>query len=189
MNERRIMLDPGWGGSRPGAVANGLTTKGLNLSTGLMVADYLQEKGYNVAMTRTTDVFIPLIQRVGLANELGVDLYVSIHYNAAFPTGHGAEVFVHGTEGEAAGRCAEAVLAAVVGTTGFRNRGVKSGDYYVLEHTHMPAILICPGFVSSLRDSEQLGKISTIREIARAIGSGVDEYFSQHAAGHFLAQP
>ena len=79
---RTIMLDPGHGGKDPGAVANGLREKDINLRFAKIVGKKLKTKGFNVVYTRTTDVFIPLEQRTALANVKKADLFISIHCNA-----------------------------------------------------------------------------------------------------------
>lgn len=69
--------------------------KELALRTSLALADSLRALGWQVVLTRETDVFIPLADRPRFANERGGDLFVSIHYNAAQnPQAEGIEVFI-----------------------------------------------------------------------------------------------
>ena len=79
---RTIMLDPGHGGKDPGAVANGLREKDVNLRFAKLLGKKLKEKGFNVLYTRTTDKFIALEQRTAMANVKKADLFLSIHCNA-----------------------------------------------------------------------------------------------------------
>jgi len=79
---RTIMLDPGHGGKDPGAVANGLREKDINLKFSKILGKKLKEKGFNVQYTRTTDKFIRLEQRTAMANVKKADLFISIHCNA-----------------------------------------------------------------------------------------------------------
>ncbi|WP_285906073.1 N-acetylmuramoyl-L-alanine amidase [Pseudodesulfovibrio pelocollis] len=79
---KTIMIDPGHGGKDPGAVANGLREKDINLRFSTILGKMLAEKGFNVHYTRTTDVFIPLEQRTAMANVKKADLFLSIHCNA-----------------------------------------------------------------------------------------------------------
>ena len=83
---RTIMLDPGHGGKDPGAVANGLREKDINLRFAKKVGAKLKAKGFNIIYTRTTDVFIPLEQRTAMANVKKADLFISIHCNASRST-------------------------------------------------------------------------------------------------------
>lgn len=79
---KTIMLDPGHGGKDPGAVANGLREKDVNLRFSRILADKLKGKGFNVVFTRTKDQFIPLDKRTSMANAKKADLFLSIHCNA-----------------------------------------------------------------------------------------------------------
>jgi len=77
---RRIVLDPGHGGSATGTVAGGLTEKELALDIAARVRALLSDR-YRVAMTREADIDVELDQRSGIANRAGADLFVSIHVN------------------------------------------------------------------------------------------------------------
>ena len=81
----RIMLDPGHGGSDPGAQGiDGLQEKTVVLAVSKRLAQKLRERlGADVVLTRTRDVFIPLPERTARANTAKADLFVSIHANAS----------------------------------------------------------------------------------------------------------
>ena len=80
---RKIIIDPGHGGKDPGAMAFGLKEKDIVLKVAEKVKKLLKKKyNYEVALTRKTDIFIPLEERTALANTAGADLFVSIHVNA-----------------------------------------------------------------------------------------------------------
>jgi N-acetylmuramoyl-L-alanine amidase len=82
---RRIVVDPGHGGKDPGAVGQkGLQEKDVVLPIGLALAKKLKDElGIDAVMTRSTDVFIELQERTAIANQVGADLFVSIHANAS----------------------------------------------------------------------------------------------------------
>ncbi len=81
----RVMLDPGHGGKDPGAIGpTGLQEKDVVLAIGRMVRDRLRRLGgFDVQMTRDTDVFIPLEERTAMANKAHADIFVSFHINAS----------------------------------------------------------------------------------------------------------
>jgi len=79
---RTIMIDPGHGGKDPGAVANGLREKDINLRMARILGAMLKEQGFEVHYTRTTDKFIPLEERTAMANAKNADLFISVHCNA-----------------------------------------------------------------------------------------------------------
>lgn len=92
---QKIMVDPGHGGRDVGALGlSGLLEKNVNLKLALILAQRLRSKGYDVALTRTTDVFVPLSERSQMANRWGADLFVSVHCNSSlYRKARGFEVY------------------------------------------------------------------------------------------------
>ena len=80
-SKHKIAIDPGHGGTDPGAIANGIYEKELNLDVALRVEKLLKQKGIEVVMTRRTDVYPTLSQRVDMAVKANTDAFVSIHAN------------------------------------------------------------------------------------------------------------
>jgi N-acetylmuramoyl-L-alanine amidase len=94
---RRVVLDPGHGGSNAGASGptSGLREKTLTFTLSNQVADRLRAKGIEVQLTRTGDVTRTLRQRVDVATKAAADIFVSIHANASpTRTQRGFETFV-----------------------------------------------------------------------------------------------
>ncbi len=88
--KRLIVLDPGHGGVDPGAIgASGIYEKEITLAVALEMRRKLQATGrYSVLMTRSTDVFLPLDERVRVAREAEADLFVSIHADSLGSKNH-----------------------------------------------------------------------------------------------------
>ena len=81
---KRIVLDPGHGGRDPGAVGpKGLREKDVVLSLAKRVKTALEARGYEVLMTRDSDIYVKLEDRAIFANNSRADLFVSIHTNAS----------------------------------------------------------------------------------------------------------
>ena len=81
---RKVVIDAGHGGNDPGAIGRtGLKEKDLVLDVAKRLKEQLNENGVEVVMTRDRDKFIPLEKRSQIANESGVDFFVSIHANSA----------------------------------------------------------------------------------------------------------
>lgn len=80
---KTIVIDPGHGGKDPGAVRHTRQEKQIVLSLSKMLRDRLVNKGYNVKLTRETDVYIPIRRRTQLATDQKADLFISIHANAS----------------------------------------------------------------------------------------------------------
>ena len=77
-----VVIDPGHGGPETGSVgANGLVERDLNLIVALLVEKELLSLGYTVALTRRTDLHMPIRQRTAIANSLSPKAFVSIHHN------------------------------------------------------------------------------------------------------------
>lgn len=82
IGRKTIVIDPGHGGKDPGAMDNGVKEKDVNLAVGLELQRALTAKGYNVIMTRATDIYLKLQERTDIANNAKADLFVSVHVNA-----------------------------------------------------------------------------------------------------------
>ncbi|XPV76186.1 MAG: N-acetylmuramoyl-L-alanine amidase [Desulfovibrio sp.] len=79
---KTIMIDPGHGGKDPGAKGYGIYEKQLNLRAAKYLGKQLQERGFKVYYTRTSDKFISLEDRPAMANAKKVDMFISLHCNA-----------------------------------------------------------------------------------------------------------
>ncbi len=97
-----VAIDPGHGGEDPGAIGpSGLKEKDVVLSIGLQLRDRINATpGMRAYMTRDSDYFVPLGERVRRARRVQADLFVSIHADAFFtPQARGASVYALSTQG------------------------------------------------------------------------------------------
>ncbi len=75
-----VVIDPGHGGVDPGAVRDGVSEKLITMSASRVIANVLlNSERYRVALTRENDVFVSLLNRRRLGEQLGADLFLSIH--------------------------------------------------------------------------------------------------------------
>ncbi len=156
---KKVSLAFGHGGSDPGAVANGLVEKDINLVTGLACKDELERHGVIAVCSRLTDENDPWRDEVNDANKSGADLAVAFHVNAG--GGKGFEGFYH-TSNENGKRL---ILLAekYVNELGQNSRSpvYKSGNKLgFIRNTKMTAVL----FESFFLDSDD-----------RAIGDTIEE--------------
>ncbi|MFW2525900.1 N-acetylmuramoyl-L-alanine amidase family protein [Aliarcobacter butzleri] len=80
---KTIVIDAGHGGDDVGAVGpNKRYEKVINLNVAKYLESILKQRGYKVYLTRSTDVFIKVMDRTVLANEKNADLFISIHTNS-----------------------------------------------------------------------------------------------------------
>lgn len=182
-----IAVDPGHGGKDQGAHKKkpSYEEKELTLATAKIVAQYLKQMGYNTLVTRTDDTFIPLDTRSSMANSQHVDLFLSIHYNAAANAkAYGVEVYYFDDEkdkarGEASKKLATSVLGNIISQTQAKSRGVKHGNLAVIRETKMPAILIEGGFLTNDDELKHIQDPTYRSTLARGIAMGVRDYIRQ----------
>ena len=79
----KIVLDAGHGGEDPGAVWQGRNEKDDTLKLTLAVGEILENNGFDVVYTRTTDVYQTPFEKAQIANRSGADFFVSIHRNSS----------------------------------------------------------------------------------------------------------
>lgn len=96
VNVRRVVIDPGHGGSDDGAVGRDrLLEKDVTLAVARELERVLERRhDIDVVLTRTSDEFLGLIERTELANREGADLFISLHCNAwADASANGVETY------------------------------------------------------------------------------------------------
>lgn len=186
--EKRVCLDPGHGGVKPGAVFHGLLEKDVVLSIAKAAQEELQvmDPATWVCMTRSWDQDISLEGRCQFANNMRVDCFVSIHCNAdpdddapGMPEARGEEIWVY--EGSNEGMKLAQALQLWVDNI-FPNepfRGIKTTTgLYVLKHTVAPACLIEVGFIDKSSSTETFTDDATIQKIGRLIAGGIHDYLA-----------
>ena len=91
---KTVVIDPGHGGDDTGAVGpTGIREKEITLAVAKKLKNLLSKR-FNIILTRSEDIFIPLEERTKIANENSADLFISIHTNAAFKRGaNGVETY------------------------------------------------------------------------------------------------
>ncbi|MCG0275977.1 MAG: N-acetylmuramoyl-L-alanine amidase family protein [Thermosediminibacteraceae bacterium] len=173
-----IVVDPGHGGTDPGAIYSGIKEKDLNLDIALRLRRLLEEKGARVVMTRESDIYVDLYTRAGIANEVGADLFVSIHNNSSTnPSTSGTMTLYYPTPEKEA--FAKILQKAVVETVGLPNLGiVQRPNLVVTRETKMPSALVECAFMSNGKDLALLQTESFRQKVAEGILKGILNYFS-----------
>ena len=175
---KHIVVDAGHGGSDPGAVGvNGLQEKSVTLPIAKRIQELLVGAGAKVTMTRTTDTYLSLTERVRIADRTDADIYVSIHINSATSSSaHGLETYHY--PGSSKGRkLASAIESELVKALGWTDRGVKTAYFYVLKYTDMVAALAEIGFIVNPSEGKALATSATREKAAKAIFNGIVAYF------------
>lgn len=174
----RIGIDPGHGGRDPGAVGPvlQLLEKDVNLDISLRVAKGLRERGIEVVITRESDTYVSLGDRVNVMNKSRVDVVLSIHINSSHdprPNYLAAFVFARGGRAEEA---AESLMDSLSRAASWSNGGIRTGDYYILRKTSAPAVLLELGFISNPDHEQALSRDDTRKAISEAILEGLLQY-------------
>lgn len=170
-----IMLDPGHGGSDPGAIGlGGLQEKDVVLAIALATADELKKWDLRVVLTRSDDRTVSLEDRVLLAEQTKADFFISIHGNAVdnLPDVNGLETY-HYPNSTKGADLARAIHNQLLQSLKPNNRGVKQANFYVLRNTSMPAALVEVGFVTGRIDAANLANADYRKAVGRALATGI----------------
>jgi N-acetylmuramoyl-L-alanine amidase len=222
-----IAIDPGHGGQDPGALGkHGSKEKDIVLAVSKRLAKLVNaEPGMRAYLTRNTDIFITLRQRIKRAREHKADMFISIHADAFKDAkAKGASVFVLSQRGasseaaqmmadkenaadlaggisledkddmlasvlldlsqtaslEASLEVANTVLAGLKRVGNVHKKEVESAAFVVLKSPDIPSILVETAFVSNPDEERKLNTPSHQNKIARAILSGISNYFQRN---------
>ncbi|MBC2726094.1 MAG: N-acetylmuramoyl-L-alanine amidase [Desulfosporosinus sp.] len=197
LKDKVIVIDPGHGGADPGAQNSGIKEKDLNLDISLRVGKVLESKGCIVILTREVDkdFFLPgfvkgrmakrveLNSRINIAKENNADLFISVHANSfPKPNSYGMETYYHlkSSNGKALAETIHEQLSLVQPDN---KRKAKAGDYYIINQTEVPAVIVEVGFISNPRERKLLLSEDYRNLVANAIGTGVEHYFEVFPMG------
>ncbi|MBR6328359.1 MAG: N-acetylmuramoyl-L-alanine amidase [Lachnospiraceae bacterium] len=181
-----ICLDPGHGGDDGGCASGKLKEKDLNLEISKKTKSYLEKAGFTVVMTRTSDKYVELEDRVKKAKDEGAKIIVSQHINSG--TGSGVECYysIDGTGKSLASK----MCSKTASKTGMNNRGAKTKesttnpgkDYYAIiryartsgsGEKAIAGIIMENGFIQKDYDTLQ----NKVDEIAKANADAIIDYY------------
>lgn len=176
---KKVVLDPGHGGSDSGAIGGGLYEKTLNLEVAKLVAEKLTKKNVYVYMTRSKDTTVSLEDRTNYSNEINPDIYVSIHTNSTVQEdSYGVETHYYKDDSYSLAQLIHSKFASAKNLKKWetKDRGVIKSRFYVINHTEAPSILIEMGFISNTQEREKLFTKERQEQIANSIAEGILEY-------------
>ena len=193
--KRSIFLDPGHGGSDPGAVSGGVREKDLTLSVYNKVSSKLASLGYTVLTSRNVDKDVDLVERAEQANNANADMLLSIHFNAGGRgVARGIETYYYQSQAdrvpkinkenhnnaerlERSRKLANKVQQNLLYQTGANNRGVKRASFTVLRETSIPSILVELGFIDNPEERNKIKTNEYQERLANGIVDGIVEYY------------
>lgn len=177
-----FVVDPGHGGSDPGAVGpTGLQEKAVNLRVGLALRDALVTYGgATVYLTRSDDRYLSPVERAAFANGLGADVFVSVHHNSVSDTNvNGTETYSRRSPDVTTRSLRDHVHQELVRFTRLPDRGAKEANFTVLINTNMPAILTEASFISNSYQEARLRQEDYTSREALAIYKGILAHFGK----------
>lgn len=159
----------------------------LNLTISLALRDELEERGYQVVMTREdNDTAISNIERARKAADGGSEIYVRIHANGSDDTSvKGALGMVPSPQNPYVGylaqdsyRLSECILNSYCNATGFANLGIQYYDNMTgINWSTIPVTILEMGFMTNESDDLAMQEKSMQEKMVQGIADGVDEYF------------
>jgi N-acetylmuramoyl-L-alanine amidase len=183
LSQKMIVIDPGHGGTDPGAIAYGLEEEDVVLDTALKVKALLAKTPFQYKLTRETDKTLSLNQRVSIAKEVNADIFISIHANAFNGSANGTETYYYSAY-ENPNTADSKLLATkiqnrLLAAWNLYDRGVKHGNFHVIRENTMPAVLAELGFIDNKKDNEKLASAAWRQEAAKAIYWGILDYYKE----------
>lgn len=177
-----IAIDPGHGGSDPGAIGHGYTEKQATLAISKYANNYFNEASMRTMMTRTDDRFVGLSERARMANAARANMFISVHINSAGnDSATGLETYHYGTSNAASVKPAKALASymknRMVEAWPLRDRGVKTANFAVIRETAMPATLIEAGFINNKGDNYYIRTPKEQQKMGRAIYLATLDYY------------
>lgn len=198
---QKIVIDAGHGGKDTGARNDnyGLMEKKLVLDISFRLKELLEKNGFQVKLTRSDDVFIPLEKRSEIANSYGADLFISLHFNSASSNASGFEVFALTPQNQPSTRYPRVtkkdterfagndhdpwnILAAyyleraLVQGIGGPDRGIKRARFSVLKNLECPGVLLELGFLSHRETARQVRSSDFRQLLAQSLCQGILTY-------------
>lgn len=176
----KIFLDPGHGGTDPGAIGNGIKEKDINLDICKRIQTGLKlYKDCEVMMSRETDIAVALLERTKQANNWDADVLLSVHINAATSAAaNGFESFVYIGSGSATIAYQNVMHQEVLKAmgAGITDRGKSQKNLHMLRESKMKAILTENLFISNASNASKLADPNFLQKIADGHIIGLEKF-------------
>lgn len=194
----RIVVDAGHGGVDGGVsgISTGVKESDINLAIAYCVKERLEDLGFEIVLTRKTEGGLygaptkgfkkrDMEKRREIIEKTAPALVLSIHQNF-YPSRsvRGGQVFYNGENknSEKLGKALQTCLNEVYQTAGAKPRQAKAGEYFMLQCTPYPSVIVECGFLSNPADEDLLCSDGWKNRLAEQIGAGVMAYLSENLA-------
>ena len=182
-----ITIDPGHGGSDPGAVgARGTLEKDITLEISKRLKKDLEKMGAIVRMTRSTDTEVAgpgasdveeLQARINVAEKNRSDLFVSVHINSSVNKKVGGFSTYYYPKTKYDAKVAKAIQDNLTENYGRDNLGLREANFYVIKRCSMPATLLELCFISNKKEEKLMRGNWFQTKTAKLIAEGIEKYF------------
>ena len=182
----RVVVDAGHGGKDRGAFRRyGPPEKVAALDVAQRLNRKLRESQFKTVMTRNSDVFIPLDQRVAIGNRRANSIFVSVHFNDSPRRGiQGFETYYASPY---ARRLAQTIQRKLMTLPGARNRGVHTANFRVVRNAIYPSVLVECGFLSNPTEGGRARREAYREALADKIAEAIVE--TRYGPGVYSAPP
>ncbi len=184
LKELKVYIDPGHGGTDPGAVGAKSKEKDIVLSVATKLNALLKNKGVTTYMSRTSDTAVSLDARCSGSNTKKANIFVSIHCNSAGSIATGTETFYQPGGSTYENKLATEVNNAVVKCLGRTNRGVKTKDLAVLRNNDAWGILVELLFINNPDEETILTNSTKQQAMAQAIYDGLNNFVNNNLSNY-----
>ncbi len=193
-----VVIDPGHGAHDSGAKGVMGYEKHYALDIGLKLEKALQARGFKTLMTRRTDVFLTLGQRVDIANRQSKAIFVSVHLNSSGSrTASGIETYALAPQGTRSTNgnsspwnsplngntrdaeniaLATSVHAHAINDLKTIDRGIKRARFNVLRGINKPAILFEAGFITNNTEGKLIHDEAYRQRVADSIANAIVKF-------------
>jgi N-acetylmuramoyl-L-alanine amidase len=167
-----VVIDAGHGGvDRGGIPGQRVPEKVMTLDTARRLEIRLRAAGFRTVMTRRSDVFISLPERVAIANAQRDAIFISIHYNAAPRSqAEGFETYYYTRR---SARLAAACYSRIIQAWPGSRRGIRTRGFFVIRRTLIPSVLVEPGFLTNPREAALISRPEVRQRIADLLAAAI----------------
>lgn len=182
LSDVSVVIDPGHGGSDPGAGGvpydQGPWEKTLNLANAYALQSRLEALGATVTLTQE-DETMTLNDRMALAQAHNADVFISCHHNSLSETvdsntAAGIEIYYYNQQSES---FAENIGSQLEKITGRTLRFTEQSWYRVTMMTACPSVLVESGFLCNPAEYEQISDDFAMYQYANAVSDAVLQLF------------
>ncbi|MEG6523168.1 N-acetylmuramoyl-L-alanine amidase family protein [Desulfotomaculum sp. 1211_IL3151] len=181
-----VIIDPGHGGSDPGACREGVMEKDINLAIAQKIARSMKQ--HQVQLTREKDqdftqngVYTKQAERLDLDHRIAVaqrfqgEVFVSIHINTGEGQDNGVLVYYNPSD-EKSKRLAQAIQRETNRLPKVREKEPRPDDFYLFQNMTIPVVIVEAGWLCNSEERKRLQDPAYQEQVANAIARGITNF-------------